>query len=93
MLDSTRYINNAPSLIEAKELRKAYSRSGRLLYNRRNASPFNTLDGVSLSVQTGETSRLSARAAAARPLSRHILVRLIEPDSSEVCLKAKTWCE
>jgi ABC-type oligopeptide transport system ATPase subunit len=92
------------SLLEARELRKSYSRATRVFSGnsfglRRNASGpkggpellgvgaqnrFMAVDGVSFSVEPGETFAVVGESGCGKTTLARMLLRLIEPDSGEI---------
>src|ERR1700738_3594870 len=92
------------NLLEARELRKSYSRATGLLSGdgfgtRRKASGpkggpelqgddarsrFMAVDGVSFSVESGETFAVVGESGCGKTTLARMLLRLIEPDAGEI---------
>jgi ABC-type glutathione transport system ATPase component len=72
------------SLIEVRELRKSYRRSGGV-FSENGAGPrFTAVDGVSLQVSAGETFAIVGESGCGKTTLARMLLRLIEPDSGEI---------
>lgn len=71
------------SLLEARELRKRYSRATGLLSGGKG-SDFTAVDGVSFSVEAGETFAVVGESGCGKTTLARMLLRLIEPDSGEI---------
>jgi ABC-type oligopeptide transport system ATPase subunit len=72
-------------LLEAKELRKSYRRSGGVfLAQAEGAARFTAVDGVSLQVAEGETFAVVGESGCGKTTLARLLLRLIEPDSGEI---------
>jgi ABC-type oligopeptide transport system ATPase subunit len=72
------------SLIEGRELRKSYRRSGGV-FSENSAGPrFTAVDGVSLQVSAGETFAIVGESGCGKTTLARMLLRLIEPDSGEI---------
>src|SRR6202158_3889992 len=90
------------TLLEARELRKSYSRATGLFFgngSRRKASGpksgpelqgddaqsrFMAVDGVSFSVESGETFAVVGESGCGKTTLARMLLRLIEPDAGEI---------
>jgi ABC-type oligopeptide transport system ATPase subunit len=71
-------------LVEARELRKSYSRSTTLLSGNRHGARFTAVGGVSFSVESGETFAVVGESGCGKTTLARMLLRLIEPDSGEI---------
>jgi ABC-type glutathione transport system ATPase component len=72
------------SLIEGRELRKSYRRSGGV-FSENSAGPrFTAVDGVSFQVSAGETFAIVGESGCGKTTLARMLLRLIEPDSGEI---------
>src|SRR5260370_26588769 len=72
------------SLVEARELRKSYSRATGLLSENGHGPRFMAVDGVSFSVEAGETFAVVGESGCGKTTLARMLLRLIEPDSGEI---------
>src|SRR6266849_7099125 len=72
------------SLLEARELKKSYSRSSGLLSGTGQRPDFMAVDGVSFSVSSGETFAVVGESGCGKTTLARMLLRLIEPDSGEI---------
>lgn len=72
------------SLLQARELKKSYSRATGLLAANGHASGFLAVDGVSFSVEAGETFAVVGESGCGKTTLARMLLRLIEPDSGEI---------
>jgi oligopeptide transport system ATP-binding protein len=72
------------SLLEARELRKSYSRSTGLLSENGHGPRFLAVDGVSFSVEPGETFAVVGESGCGKTTLARIILRLIEADSGEI---------
>jgi len=70
-------------LLEARDLRKSYSRATGLLATDGHGADFMAVDGVSFSVEAGRLFAVSGKAGAAR-LRLRDAAAAIEPDSGEI---------
>lgn len=77
------------SLLEARDLRKSYSRATSLLSGKGRESGFVAVDGVSFSVATGETFAVVGESGCGKTTLARMLLRLIEPDSGEMQFDGK----
>jgi oligopeptide transport system ATP-binding protein len=73
-------------LLEARALRKSYSRSTGLLSGNGQGPRFWAVDGVSFSVQAGETFAVVGESGCGKTTLARIILRLIEADSGEIQL-------
>jgi len=71
-------------LLEARELRKSYSRATGLLAENGHGPSFMAVDGVSFSVEAGETFAVVGESGCGKTTLARMLLRLIEPDSGEI---------
>ena len=69
-------------LLEARELRKSYTAHG---------STHAAVDGVSFSVERGETLGIVGESGCGKTTLARMLVRLIEPDSGEILFRGENW--
>src|SRR5215469_13379213 len=74
---------NTP-LIEARELRKSYRRTGGAFSENGSAPRFVAVDGVSLQVFPGETFAVVGESGCGKTTLARMLLRLIEPDSGQI---------
>ena len=72
------------SLLEARELRKSYSRATGLLSGNGHGPRFMAVDGVSFSVEAGETFAVVGESGCGKTTLARTILRLIEPDSGEI---------
>ena len=71
-------------LLEARELRKSYIAHG---------STHTAVDGVSISVERGETLGIVGESGCGKTTLARMLVRLIEPDSGEILFRGENWLD
>jgi ABC-type oligopeptide transport system ATPase subunit len=71
-------------LLEARDLRKSYSRATGLLATDGHGADFMAVDGVSFSVEAGETFAVVGESGCGKTTLARMLLRLIEPDSGEI---------
>jgi len=71
-------------LLEARELRKSYSRATGLLSENGRGARFTAVDGVSFCVEAGETFAVVGESGCGKTTLARMLLRLIEPDSGEI---------
>lgn len=69
-------------ILEARNLRKSYAAHG---------SMHTAVDGVSLSVDRGETLGIVGESGCGKTTLARMLVRLIEPDSGEILFRGENW--
>src|SRR5260370_21869957 len=72
------------SLVEARELRKSYSRATGVLSVNGHGPRFTAVDGVSFSVECGETFAVVGESGCGKTTLARMLLRLIEPDAGEI---------
>src|ERR1700730_8759112 len=72
------------TLLEARELRKSYSRATGVLSGNGRGPRFTAVDGVSFSVAAGETFAVVGESGCGKTTLARMLLRLIEPDSGEI---------
>jgi ABC-type glutathione transport system ATPase component len=80
-------------IFEARELRKSFSAGTGVLDRGRAESSLRTLaiDGVSFSVERGETLGIVGESGSGKTTLARILLRLIEPDSGEMQFRGHDW--
>src|ERR1700732_2784571 len=84
-------MNAIRSLIEGRELRKSYRRSGGA-FSENSARPrFTAVDGVSLQVSAGETLAIVGESGSGKTTLARMLLRLIEPDSGELRVEGRDF--
>lgn len=77
-------MKNGVLLLEAREIRKSYRRSGGV-FSRDGEGPRSTaVDGVSLAVERGETFAVVGESGCGKTTLARMLLRLIEPDSGDL---------
>ena len=69
-------------ILEARELRRSYTAHG---------ATHAAVDGVSLSVERGETLGIVGESGCGKTTLARMLVRLIEPDSGAILLRGENW--
>jgi ABC-type glutathione transport system ATPase component len=74
------------SLLRVKELRKSYHRSTGAFSRKGEGRGFTAVDGVSFSVEPGETFAIVGESGCGKTTLARMLLRLIEPDSGEILL-------
>src|SRR3984893_8398247 len=72
------------SLLEARELRKSYSRATGLFSGNGHGPRFTAVDGVSFSVECGEAFAVVGESGCGKTTLARMLLRLIEPDAGEI---------
>lgn len=72
------------NLLEARELRKSYSRASAMFSGDGQQPRFTAVDGVSFSVSSGETFAIVGESGCGKTTLARMLLRLIEPDSGEI---------
>jgi len=85
-------IVNESRILEVRELRKSYARSGGALASDKirdgarewSGVRFTAVDGVSFSVLAGETFAIVGESGCGKTTLARMLLRLIEPDSGEI---------
>ncbi len=76
-------------LLEARDLRKSFAASsGAFTESSQRAM---AVDGVSLSVQPGETLGIVGESGCGKTTLARMLLRLIEPDSGEIRFRGQDW--
>jgi len=73
------------ALLTARELRKTYRRGGGVFSEESAGARFTAVDGVSFEVAHGETFAVVGESGCGKTTLARMLLRLIEPDSGEVC--------
>jgi ABC-type oligopeptide transport system ATPase subunit len=76
-------------LLEARALRKSYRRSAGAFSSNGAEPRFTAVDGVSFSVESGETFAVVGESGCGKTTLARMLLRLIEPDSGEVWFNGK----
>jgi ABC-type glutathione transport system ATPase component len=71
----------AAALLEARNLRKQYARSGK--------EPFTAVADVSFAVQAGETFAIVGESGCGKTTLARMLLRLIEPDGGEIFFEGR----
>lgn len=74
------------SLLEVEHLVKSFGRAGRF---RRGAQVVNAVDGVSFSVEAGETLALVGESGAGKSTTGRLILHLIKPDAGSVRLDGR----
>jgi ABC-type glutathione transport system ATPase component len=69
-------------ILESRNLRKTY---------RAHGSVHTAVDGVSFSIDRGETLGIVGESGCGKTTLARMLVRLIEPDSGEILLRGDNW--
>jgi ABC-type glutathione transport system ATPase component len=72
------------SLLGVTELRKSYHRSAGVFSGDGGGQRFTAVDGVSFSVEPGETFAIVGESGCGKTTLARMLLRLIEPDSGEI---------
>src|SRR3984893_7603364 len=72
------------TLLEARELRKSYSRATGVLSGNGRGPRFTAVDGVSFTVARGETFAVVGESGCGKTTLARMLLRLIEPDGGEI---------
>ncbi len=70
-------------LLEARELRKSYSRNAGVFSSAKGPS-FAAVDGVTFSISSGEALAIVGESGCGKTTLARMLLRLIEPDSGEI---------
>ena len=79
----------AENLLEARNLRKSYPVSGGMLAGSGRQAM--AVDGVSFSVERGETLGIVGESGCGKTTLARMLLRLIEPDSGEIYFRGENW--
>jgi ABC-type glutathione transport system ATPase component len=75
-------MSEAERILEARNLRKSYAAHG---------STHMAVDGVSFSVDRGETLGIVGESGCGKTTLARMLMRLIEPDSGEILFRGENW--
>jgi ABC-type glutathione transport system ATPase component len=76
-------------LLAVRNLRKNYRRGGGLFGDKRGATNFAAVDGVSFDVERGETFAIVGESGCGKTTLARMLLRLIEPDGGEVLFEGR----
>jgi ABC-type glutathione transport system ATPase component len=76
-------------LLVVRNLRKDYRRGGGLFGDKRGASNFAAVDGVSFEVEQGETFAIVGESGCGKTTLARMLLQLIEPDGGEVLFEGR----
>jgi ABC-type glutathione transport system ATPase component len=71
-------------LLQARRLKKSYARTSTMFADHGRGTRFTAVDGVDLSVSTGETFAIVGESGCGKTTLARMLLRLIEPDSGEL---------
>jgi len=82
-------MSNSEVLLEARELRKSYRRGGGAFSSAEKGPRFTAVDGVSLTVQRGETFAVVGESGCGKTTLARMLLRLIEPNSGELHFESR----
>ena len=75
-------MSEADCILEARNVRKSYAAHG---------STHTAVDGVSFSVERGETLGIVGESGCGKTTLARMLMRLIEPDSGEILFRGENW--
>ncbi|HEV2420821.1 MAG TPA: ATP-binding cassette domain-containing protein [Candidatus Acidoferrales bacterium] len=82
-------MNNGAPLLQARNLRKAFVVGGAAW--ERSGGRAQAVDGVSFTVQRGETFGIVGESGCGKTTLARMLLRLIEPDSGEIRFAGQDW--
>src|ERR1700756_5353912 len=71
-------------LIETRELHKSYPQVAGAFAGKSAGERFTAVDGVSFSVESGETFAIVGESGCGKTTLARMLLRLIEPDAGEI---------
>ena len=81
----------AGTLLEIRDLRKSYpAATGALVRSSQTAM---AVDGVSFSLEAGETLGIVGESGCGKTTLARMLLRLIEPDSGEIRYRGENWLQ
>ncbi len=72
------------SLVQVRALKKSYQRASGFLASAENGARFTAVDGVTFSVERGETFAIVGESGCGKTTLARMLLRLIEPDAGEI---------
>src|ERR1700756_2199362 len=78
-------------LIETRELHKSYPQVAGAFAGKSAGERFTAVDGVSFSVESGETFAIVGESGCGKTTLARMLLRLIEPDSGEILFRGEDW--
>ena len=82
-------MTDATPLLEARNLRKAFTVSGAAWENTQGRTQ--AVDGVSLEILRGETFGIVGESGCGKTTLARMLLRLIEPDAGEIRFAGEDW--
>jgi ABC-type microcin C transport system duplicated ATPase subunit YejF len=87
--DWGREMGDEKTLLEARELRKSYTRAVGILCSDGHGPTFTAVDGVSFSILARETFAIVGESGCGKTTLARMLLRLIEPDSGEIWFEGR----